>query len=173
MAGRTGALVALAIALGSIAGFVWVRVVTPPAYVVQPDGHATIAQRDLGTIVAADAVFVILGLVGGLVLGVFAWLWFRRHGFVSGLAAVGAGLLAGMTCWTVGGLLEPPPFVERLAQAQPGEVVPLDVTLHAPSALAVWAFAAVAVPLFAASVGPDWRVAEDEPAVPAAEGATR
>ncbi len=155
----------LTFALGAIAAFVWNRVVTPPSYLVQPDGHATIEQHQLMAIVAADAVYVVLGFVGGVVLGVFAWLWFRRHGFVAGLVAVGAGLLAGLTCWLLGEALGPAPFAERLAQAQPGDLVPLDVVLRAPSALAVWAFAAVAVPLFAAAVGPDWMLADEaEPA---------
>jgi len=71
--------------------------------------------------------------------------------------AAAAGLLAGIVCWQVGELLGPAggTFDERLANALPGEQVPIALTLRSLSAPAVWAFAAVTPVLLAASLGPE------------------
>jgi hypothetical protein len=69
--------------------------------------------------------------------------------------AVAAGLLAGLVCWKVGELIGPGSFDERLAKAQPGDLVPIALQLRSWSALAVWGFAAVTPVLLASSLGPD------------------
>ena len=71
------------------------------------------------------------------------------------LVAVGVALVAGTSCWLIGETLGPGPFPPRMAAATAGESVPVSLRLYSVSALALWPFAAVAVPLFAASLGPE------------------
>ncbi len=150
-----GVMMALSMAVGALGALVWVNLVRLPVYEVRADGRAVIEDQGLGSIIASDAGFVILGLVTGVVLGAVAWYLFRDLGWPVALIAVGASLLAGLTCWWLGTLVGPGPFAERLAVAREGDVVPVGLELHAPSALAVWTFSGAAVPLFAASLGPD------------------
>lgn len=42
-----------------------------------------------------------------------------------------------------------------MAHATGGDSVPMALELTTPSALAIWVFAAAAIPLFAASLGPE------------------
>lgn len=150
-----GVLMALSMAVGALCALVWFNMVHLPAYEVRADGRAVITEQGLANLIAGDAAFVVLGLVGGAVLGGLSWYWFRDLGWPVALLAAGGSLLAGLTCWWVGTLVGPGPFDERLAAAQPGDVVPVALGIRSISPLAVWPFAAVAVPLFAASLGPD------------------
>lgn len=152
-----GALMALSVAVGALCALLWVNMVHLPSYEVRADGRAVIDELGMVSLIASDAAFVLLGLVAGALLGAAAWLWFRDLGWPVAFLAVAAGLLAGLTCWWLGTLVGPGPFAQRLAAAQPGDVVPVGLEIRAPSSLAVWSFAAVAVPLFVASLGPDGR----------------
>lgn len=147
----------LSLLVGGLGALLWVNLVHLPAYEVRADGRAVISAQGLASLIAGDAAFVLLGLAGGVLLGGIAWSWFRQVGWWVALIAAGAALLAGVTCWWLGTLVGPGPFDVRLAEARPGDVVPVSLGLRAPSALAVWPFAAVAVPLFAASLGADVR----------------
>lgn len=158
-ASRMGILMVLSLALGALAAVVWVNLVPLPSYVVRTDGHATIDERGLGSLAASDATFAVLGLACGLLLGVAAWVWFKRLGWPVAVFAAGSAILAGLTCWWLGTLVGPGPFAHRIAQAEAGDLVPVGLVLRAPSALAVWSFAAVAVPMFAASLGSEGRPA--------------
>ena len=93
--------------------------------------------------VATDAVFVFIGLIVGVALGIAAWHYFHRLGWPVALLAVAGGLLAGVTCWLVGVAQGPNNFAERVATAVPGEMVPIDFELHTTSALLVWALGAI------------------------------
>ncbi len=152
-----GVLTVASLVVGGFAGLVWSSVAPLPTYTVQGDGHATISERGLASMIAADAWFVVVGLIGGLLLGGAAWRWFKNVGWPVAVIAVGSGLLAGLFCLWLGQLIGPGPFEARLASAQPGDVVPVALRLRSPSALAAWAFAAVGVPLIASSLGPDLR----------------
>lgn len=154
---------ALALSVGALCALLWANLVQLPAYEVRSDGHAVIDEHGLTSMIAADAAFVVLGLLAGFLLGGFAWYRFRELGWPVAFIAVGSALLAGVTCWWLGSLVGPGPFAERLAAAEAGDVVPVALEVRSPSALAVWAFAAAAVPLFAASLGPEARRAPRPP----------
>ncbi len=141
--------------IGGLTGIVWSRVVTLPSYTVQADGSATVDERALTQFFSADAWFVICGAVVGLLLGVAAWGIFKKVGWPVAFIAAASGLIAGVTCWQVGQLFGPGPFAERLAAARPTDQVPIALELHSTSALAVWAFVAVAPVLLGAALGPD------------------
>jgi hypothetical protein len=148
-------LAGLAVIVGALAGVFWSGVVDLPAYKILADGHAVISQDGLGQVVSADVWYVITGAMVGAGLGMVVWKWFRTTGWPSALLAVAAGLLAGLVCWKVGELIGPGSFDDRLARAQPGDLVPIALQLRSLSALAIWGFAAVAPVLLASSLGPD------------------
>ncbi len=150
-----GILAGLAAVVGALSALLWARVVHLPAYVVDADHFAQLSERGQTDVIAADAWFVVIGLVSGLVLGSLAWSWFRSIGWPVALIATGTGLVAGLVCWATGALLGPGPFDERLAVAQPGDSVVIAFQLHAPAALAVWGLAAVAPSMFLAALGPE------------------
>jgi len=64
-----------------------------------------------------------------------------------------------LTCWLVGYRLGPGDFSARLAAAQPGQLVPIPLTLRARASLLTWPFFAVIPVLLGSSLGRD----EEEP----------
>lgn len=167
---RVGILTALAVLIGVVGALVWANVAVLPAYVVQADGHATISENDLSQVFSGTFTYAVIGFVGGLAIGIAVWAQLRRLGWPVAPITAGLALLGGGTCWVLGELVGPGPFADRMAAAVPGESVPIALQLAAPSALAIWVFAAVAVPLFAASLGPEvGGLTRDDSTEPAAE----
>ncbi len=154
---RTSAAIFAGIAvIAGIAGAVlWRLVVRLPAYVVQPDGSATVSERALTEFFAGDAWFTAIGVVAGAGLGIAAWRRFKGIGWPCAFLAAGLGLLAALVCWQLGEVFGGIPFDERLAAAKPGDTVPIALALRSPSALAVWVFAAVTPILLGSALGPD------------------
>lgn len=150
-----GLLIALSVVVGGLTALFWVSVVELPSWRILPDGQAVISERAWTEVIAADAWFVVCGALVGLGLGLVTWKWFHPIGWPTALLAAGAGVLAGVVCWQLGELLGPSPFVDRVAVAQPGDLVPISLQLRSVSALAVWGFMAIAPVLLAASLGPE------------------
>jgi hypothetical protein len=152
---RVGAFVALGLGLGALAGVLWELVVDLPVYKIASDGGASTTERGLTEFFAGDAWFAAIGLPLGLGLGVLGWRRFPDLGWplvlVVGLTALGAGLL----CWMVGYRLGPGDFTPRLAAAQAGDVVPIELTLRARASLLAWPFFAVIPILLGSSLGHD------------------
>lgn len=144
-----------AILLGLVSGWVWSRLVKLPSFAIVADSSATVSERALTEFFAADAWFVICGMVVGLVLGTAVWLILKQMGWPVAFVAAGAGLLAGLACWQFGLYLGPGPLDSRLAAARPGDIVPIALELHSYSALAVWSFAAVIPVLLGSALGRD------------------
>lgn len=155
VANRVGVLLVAAILVGALAALLWGALSQVPSFTVATDGHATMAELGMSTVVSADWWFSVLGLAIGLALGIAVWVLLRGIGWPVALICVGVALLSALTCWLLGEALGPSSFAARITAAQPGDLVAMDLQLHAWSALAVWPFAAVAVPLFAASLGPE------------------
>lgn len=133
----------IVVTAGAIAGWVWHALVSLPTYLTSDDGSVQITERAQGQIFAIDAVYVIIGLIAGVGLGVGAWNLFRRLGWPVAIIAVLGGLGSGALCWAVGVAQGPRDFAARVAAAQPGEKVPIDFQLHTASALLVWALGAI------------------------------
>lgn len=150
-----GVLMVLAVLVGGVGALLWANVVVLPEYVVGVDGRAEMSDRGLSEVFSATFWYSVIAVVGGLVVGVAAWVGLRRIGWPVALLSAAMGIAAGLICWWVGEFIGPAPFAERMAAAQPGDVVAISLRLGAPSALAIWVFSAVAVPLFAASLGPE------------------
>ncbi|WP_420175292.1 hypothetical protein [Luteococcus sp. OSA5] len=132
--------VLLAMLVGALAGVVWNLVVDLPSYTVDADGRATTSERGLTQVFAADVVYSVLGAVVGLLIGLWAWRWFRRSGWLVVPLAIGSSLASAFLCWWVGVLLGPRNFASRIATAGDGDRVPIDFELHAHVAVLVWPF---------------------------------
>jgi hypothetical protein len=145
--------------LGAAAGVVWWLVVQPPAYELNSNGGATTSERGLTQFIAGDAWFCAIGLVVGLLIGLAAWRWLLPVGWPVVLVVLGCAVASALTCWLVGYHLGPGEFSARLAAAQPGELVPIPLTLRAPASLLTWPFFAIIPVLLGSSLGRD----EEEP----------
>lgn len=143
---------------GVISGIIWAVFAFRPGYEVANDLGASMAERSLAAIFAADALFAILLAVVGLAIGVASWLLFQRMGWWVCVIAVGGAAIAAVIAWQVGLLISPQDFPERLASAVSGDVVPVDLQLHAVSALLVAPFAAITPVMLFAAFWPEPRV---------------
>ncbi|RCK71117.1 hypothetical protein DT076_01210 [Desertihabitans brevis] len=152
---RVTLFVAACLLVGALSGLVWWAVVDLPGYVIAADGRAATTERGLAQHFGSDAWFVLIGAVAGLLLGLVAWWRLVRIGWpVIPLALVGA-TVAALLCWMVGHALGPGDFAARLSAAQPGETVPIQLTLGAPVSLVVWPFFATIPILLWSSLAPD------------------
>ena len=66
---RVGLFVALGLGLGALSGVVWWAVTDLPTFRVVEGGGAATTERGLAGYIAADAWFVVCGVVVGLVVG--------------------------------------------------------------------------------------------------------
>lgn len=148
---RVGLYLGACLALGIVAGVVWALTAFRPGYEIADDLGASLGERGLAGIFAADATFSVLLAAVGLGIGVAAWLLFHRHGWWVCMLAVVGGAIAAVVAWQVGLLVTPNDFEQRLASAVGGDVVPVDLQLRSMAALLVAPFAAITpVMLFAA-----------------------
>lgn len=131
------------LAAGILAGVVWTAMSPRAAYQIDEDLHASLSERAYAEVVGGDATFVITTGVMGVVLGCLTWLWFHTRGrLVVGLTVLGAGIMT-FAAWRIGQLIGGSGLTERLAMAGPGDLVQMDLELHALGALAVGPFAAI------------------------------
>lgn len=154
-AGKVIGFLVLACGVGAAAGVLWWLIVPLPAYQLDSQGRASVSERGLTQFFAGDAWFCLLGLVLGVVLGVFAYRLLRDLGWPLVLVAVIGGAAAGLLCWAVGYQLGPGEFTPRLAAADPGGSVPITLTVRSKAALLFWPLCAVAPVLLASSLGKD------------------
>lgn len=150
-----GAFLSLSVVVGALAGLWWAQVSTLPTFVVHDDFSASTTELGLSQTFSTDMWFSVIGGVCGLGLGLVAWRWFSRLGWMAAVLATVGGLAAGAVCWAVGTLSGPGPFDVRLAAASPGDVVPVQFELHSPAALAVWTMAAVLPVMLIATLARD------------------
>jgi hypothetical protein len=161
---RLAAYLALAAGVGALTGLLWEAVVDLTTYRVDDGGGAATGERGLTAVIAGDAWFTVLGLVAGLALGWVGWRRLRPLGWSLTLIALGAATGAGLLCWLIGYELGPGPLAPRLAVAQPGDAVPIELTLRSRAALLAWPFGAVIPVLLGSSLG---REEEEEDAASA------
>jgi len=126
-----------------VAGIVWNRLVVLPTYQIGEDFRARIPESGLTQIVGTDVYFTLIGLIGGLVLGVMAWILFHDIGWPVTLLAGGGGLVSGFAARYVGQFIGPRDFDERIASATIGDLVRVDFTANSWVPMAVWVGMAV------------------------------
>ena len=131
-----------------VSGIIWNRIVDLPSYEIDESFQASIPESGLAQMAATDVYFSIVGAGAGLILGILAWILFRRlEWFVTLIAGMG-GLIAGLIARTVGEFIGPRNFVERIAQATKSDLVRVDFTAHTWVPLAIWVGMAVVPILF-------------------------
>ncbi|OYO24351.1 hypothetical protein CGZ93_04425 [Enemella dayhoffiae] len=149
--------------LGALAGVVWRYAVRLPTYQVNEDGSAATGERGLAEFIAADAWFVVLGVVCGLICGLLVWRWFAGLGWPMVALALGSSMVMALTCWQLGWLLGPGALEPRLAAAKPGDVLPIELTLRAQAALMMWPFAACLPIMLLSALSPDPEEPPEQP----------
>jgi hypothetical protein len=170
LAGRAALLACLAVIagtalLGVAAGFGWAAAAPRAVLVMTGPGMAGLVNAETSAFIAADGIFCLICVAGGVVTGVLAYAFaVRRHGPLP-MAATFAGALAAafLARWTgeQSGLAT---FHHLLATLPAGAHLRNSLTLGAGSALACWPLAsgtvAGALVAFGAPAGPPPGVAE-------------
>jgi len=165
---RVALYLAASVALGVAAGLLWSALAPLPAYTINDDMTAVINERAHTSIVAADVAFTFITGVVGLLLGAVGWVILHRQGWVVIVVPLVGALACALTAWQVGLLVGESGFVDRLATAQAGDVVRVDLALRALSALLAAPFAAITPIMLMAAFWPEPRV--ERPAEESGEG---
>lgn len=146
---------AAAIAVGALCGLLWSWLTPLSTYTIQESLVASITERGQAQIVAADVVFTfIMGLVG-IVIGVVGWMVWHQKGWLVTTMPVLAAVAASLMAWRMGLVLGRTGFSQRLADAQVGDVIPIDLQLRAMSALLVAPFTAIIPIMLLAAFWPE------------------
>ncbi|HNV11078.1 MAG TPA: hypothetical protein PKN27_07080 [Propionibacteriaceae bacterium] len=156
----------LCLLTGVVSGALWNWMVDLPSYHVDDQGVASISERGLTEMFAADARFTLMGIVMGVLLGLAGWMWFRRLGWPVTLVVMVGSLLAAVVCWKVGEAMGPGAFDARISAAQPGDTVPIAFRLNSHTGIVVWMLAALAPVLLWSSLGREFLDDEPEPVRP-------
>lgn len=129
--------------LGVAAGYVWAALAPRAEMVMTGPGAAAIANAESTANFTADAIYCLVGLVGGLLTGVASYLLaVRRYGPLA-MAGVLAGAIvaAFLARWTgqQSGLAE---YHHLLATLSEGASLRGNLTMSSPAALWSWPLAA-------------------------------
>lgn len=138
---RIAVLLGLSVGLGVMAAVVWWLVTPLPTYTITDDGYATISERGLAQIFAADAYFSLIGIVVGAVIGIVGALRLGRYlGWMTVPTIVVDATVAALLCWGIGSILGPSDFSMRLTAASAGDEVAVALTVRSWVAIVVWPF---------------------------------
>lgn len=130
-------------AAGLLAGIVWLASSPRAQYHVDDSLRARLAERDYAEVIAGDASYTVLMLACGLMLGLLAWAWFHRRGWVVVPVVLVGSTVLGVVAWQTGEMLGGSGLMERVASASAGDLVQVDLELRSLSALAASPFAAI------------------------------
>ncbi len=158
---RGVAFVAVAAIVGALAGVLWAKITPLPSYTLQKNDTAWMPERAQAEVVAADIYFTAIVGVLGVACGILGWIWFQRSSWMVIAVPLVAASLASLACWQVGLALGPSGLVERLASAQPDDMVPIDLELRAMSALLVAPFGAMTPVMMLAAFWPEPKESTD------------
>jgi hypothetical protein len=151
------------VGLGLAGARIWFDATDLPAYLVTRDG-GSLDELQLGRSFNSPGWFLVvglgLGLLGGLVFGAV----FRRHGVVAVVAVFAGSLLASYVCYHYGVTLDQGPVEARLHAADPGDRVPVELSLRAVGVRLAWPIGALAGVL--ASQYALWRRNEESAVAP-------
>ncbi len=152
---RVTAYLALSVLLGALGGILWSWLTPLPTYLVGDNMIATITERGNTTIVASDVAFAFITGIIGLLLGALGWAALHRLGWVVVVVPLLASLAASLVAWRMGLLVGQSGFAERLASAEAGDVVQIDLALRSASAVIVGPFSAITPIMLMAAFWPE------------------
>jgi hypothetical protein len=146
--GRRALLTTLAIAVGSavlgiIGGLIWAALAPQAQFQVASRGVAYVVNPETTAFIAADGWFVAIGLAGGALIGLAAYLTgVRRFGPLPVAGALAGATAAAFLTWWTGSSIGVAGFRHQLGVARPGTLIRQPVDLGAHGALAFWPLAA-------------------------------
>jgi hypothetical protein len=135
--------------VGLIAGLIWAAIAPRVQYQMYslhpPTAYAT--NPETSAFIAADGWYCVIGLLGGALIGLLAYLFaVRRYGPVAMTGVViGSVVAAFITSWVGHQASGAQGFNALLASSKPGSYLYAPISLGSHGALAFWPFAAAAV----------------------------
>jgi hypothetical protein len=141
-------LVTLAIAaggalLGLAGGLIWSAVAPQAVFQVQSPGVAYVVNPETTAFIAADGYFSLIALIGGVSIGLAAYLFgVRRYGPLPAAGALAGATAAAFLAWWSGSNLGLSSFRHQLGTSKNGALLRQPVDLGAHGALAFWPLAA-------------------------------
>ena len=147
-----GTLIGTAI-LGIPAGYIWALLAPRALARVVSHGAANVVNAETTAFIAADAWFVLIATVGGLLTGILGYLYVVRrrdgaHGAPAALGLILGGLAATAIMWWIGDNYGHASFRHALLTKPAGTYLHASLSLGSKSALIFWPlFAALAIAL--------------------------
>lgn len=129
---------------GVVAGLVWPQLISHPRMMMTEQGPFPVSEGAAGQLFGMDGWYAVLGAGLGLVAGVIAFVWFRRHAaWTVAAIAVGSGIAAGLSLvvGTYAGSGEV--ILAWSPDAGAGTVLQAPTSIRAYGVLAVWPLAAL------------------------------
>ncbi len=136
-------VVAVFAAVGAAAGWLWFRVWDPPQGTVVEGTWGYDNFRELGAVFSATGLYVVIGVLSGVLLGVLAALLCRRSELVTLVAVAAGSVLAGFLCYQVGLHFSPPDPNTLAAGLADGEQLPARLEVPGKSPYVAWPLGAL------------------------------
>ena len=150
--------------LGAVAGLIWVAVAPTPLLREIAPGEAELISAESSAFIVADAWFVLITAVGGLITGVLGYRFLvRRAGPAAAAGLVLGAVAAALAALWVGDNIGLGTYQHLLASSPTGASFHASLALGAKSALALWPLCTSGVILLAES-GAAARPAREEAA---------
>ena len=142
--GRTGSagadvaeVLGTLLGLGVVCGVVWWALVDPAVFTAGRRG-GSMGEAELAKRFDGDGWYAVVAAVAGFTAGVVLTWWRQRDLRLTTLTLVLGSALAAATMALTGWLLGPGDPDVALAQARPGEKVPVELLVTAPASYLVW-----------------------------------
>jgi len=138
--------------LGAVAGLIWAAVAPTPVLQEIAPGEAQLVNAESAAFIVADAWFVLITVICGLLTGVLGYRFLGRRGGPAAAAGLILGAAAGaaVAMW-VGDTIGTGHYDHLLATSATGALFHASLALGAKSALALWPLCTAAVILIAES----------------------
>ena len=133
--------------LGIPAGYIWALLAPRALARVVSHGAATVVNAETTAFIVADAWFVLIATIGGLLTGIAGYRYVvRRRGAPAALGLILGGLGATALMWWIGGNYGHASFRHALLTKPTGTYLHASLSLGSKSALIFWPlFAALAI----------------------------
>ncbi len=148
-----GSVLVGSVIVGLLGGVIWNAVAPKPVYVVLSPGSADVVNAETSAFITGDAWYCLVALVGGLLIGTFAYLFaIRKYGPVPMAAALVGSVLAGLAARWDGQNVGLAGFNHLLLGSHRGALLHAPPVLGADAsqimwpAIAFWPLAACLVP---------------------------
>lgn len=129
--------------LGLAGGLIWSAVAPQALFQVQSPGVAYVVNPETTAFIAADGYFSLIAAIGGVIIGLAAYLFgVRRYGPLPVAGALAGATAAAFLAWWSGSNLGLSSFRHQLGTSKNGALLRQPVDLGAHGALAFWPLAA-------------------------------